>query len=202
MSSLKPYQPKQILFLSNVYLRDCKKVEDIFQESIFSSSIITKEPEYDKIPSIYTGMDTWKKSTNIPCWWCDLQFKDIPVFIPKSIDAPTNLKPQTMRPEGIFSSFHCAQAYINRNYPRLKDKTSLSNQLKLLYKDMKGISIDDILAAPDPKKEMKKYGVGNLTEEEYVLKVKQLDSKFKEDIEMNNCEKICQLEQQCIDLLS
>lgn len=46
---------------------------------------------YEKLPYIFTGMNTWQKKTNLHCWYCGLAFDDVPIFVPKSIEPNNNM---------------------------------------------------------------------------------------------------------------
>ena len=178
MCDVDEFKSPNILFLKGVYLRNCKDVGDIMEERL--AEIITygdcdmpKKQKYDKIPRLFTNVETWIKKTNLYCWSCGCTFHWNPVFIPESINFSGVLRNEfkPIVPIGNFCSFLCANNHINAEFSQhLRwEKTEL---LKILHKIMTGISIMDIPEGPK-KTKMVRYG-GMLTVGEFQAEIKKI----------------------------
>jgi hypothetical protein len=154
------------LLIRGVYLNDCKSIDDLLEEHLLGAETIELEDVYvyDKLPLTYTGLSTWPMSTNLVCWHCARQFSGIPLFVPKSIE-PIGDGKFAMSREGCFSSWACAAAYIDLQYPRVVDNANRKNMLKFLYRNMIGRPIADIPSAP-PIFHTERYG-GDMTDAEF-----------------------------------
>ena len=109
----------------------------------------------------------WSEHTNILCWWCTLQFDNIPIAIPYKI------KNNIFHVFGCFRSFSCALSYnIHSKNFDIWERCSL---LHLLYKKMTNSYIN-IIPAP-PKEIMIRYG-GYITSEEYVKNLLKIKKSF------------------------
>jgi hypothetical protein len=58
--------------------------------------------KYDSIPKFFISPRTWKKSTNLKCWFCQINFTDMPWFIP--IDISKILVPENDETEESYIS--------------------------------------------------------------------------------------------------
>lgn len=149
----------KILFIKGIFKKDCTS-DDIFEKRILENSVthhtdvdtISSEViingesfiNYEKLPNIFTDIETWKKKSNLACWNCTLHFTTIPIFIPKVIE-PMSLKNKVDREkicdqkfsitvEGVFCSFGCARQYIETHNYSIAEKTETLNKLRLLHK--------------------------------------------------------------------
>lgn len=104
------------------------------------------------------------------CWYCTLEFNCIPIYLPETYSSGKFF----VRP-ALFHSFNCASAY---NLALDDDRVNIRSSLlkKMLYKirknnseDINNITDIKITPAQDPRYKLKKYGIGNMTEEEYLL---------------------------------
>lgn len=151
---------KFIIFLDGVKTNDFTDMENRFEQQLLdfgsdSDSIIV----YDKIPSIFTGLSTWIKSTNLCCWFCDFTFNNVPIFIPTYVNkTDANIEIGTF---GNFCSFCCAFAYIQQN-----NMFQYVDYLSYLYQIMNSQKIKAFIPTP-PKTRLIKYG-GNMTDKEYI----------------------------------
>ena len=181
--SKKKNAKKGSLFLKGVFKSDCMDIEDIFKTRLNLNYTEIQEDTitYDTIPHIFTGMDTWIKSTNLHCWFCHQKFITVPWFEPQSIEPDsqglvgnfiadpktlTNEKSIYMIPNGIFCSCNCVQAYINLHSKTLSERYNRTDMLYYLYEIFYNKKPTDIRAS-DPPQMMKKYGGGDLTNEDY-----------------------------------
>jgi hypothetical protein len=187
---IKCEKVSKILFIRGVYKRDCLS-DDIFEKKILENSIndaaiVSTDTSistpidvnfvnYEKMPSTFNNIDTWKKKTNIKCWCCTLSFDTVPIFIPKVIE-PITLKNKVEREKitkqqfsisvyGNFCSFGCAYHYIETHNFNISDKIESINKLKLLHKLFYNTKLKDIGFYPDPY-QLAQYG-GTLTEVEF-----------------------------------
>jgi hypothetical protein len=178
-----------VLFLRGCFAEDCSTIEDIFDERLVGG--ITEEApyettlEYDKIPEVFTCMQTWIKKTNLKCWSCDCCFQNIPVFIPLSInDIDGNAVIDVL---GNFCSWSCAASYIIREYTG-NERWEKMSLLRILYKIFTGRSIDVIEPSP-PKTIMVQYG-GKKSLQSYKKDLDVLNTNYNSTIEHNKIKNI------------
>ncbi len=216
IKSAKKQSIDGILFLQGVYKKDCKRVEDFFYERLLHDS--THETKmYDKIPLVFTGIDTWLKSTNLLCWVCNRSFKGRPWFEPQSIDPlnstkirdtqvcdirlgcnstidESHIKKQYKKHDfcinikGNFCSPHCVMRNILNTTKDMSDRLNKIAMLKFVYELFTGVAIFDIQPSP-PHTDMIQYG-GPMTVQEYQKKIEELGSnylKLEDDNFINNC---------------
>ncbi len=156
----------KILFIKGVFIKDCLNINDLYENTILNSLKSVGHVEiiqYIKIPSVFTGVKSWIKKTNIHCHYCSRTFDFIPKFIPKSIEF--NMNEYYIPTEGCFCTFNCGISYIDLFYPKMNDNINKKKMLNLLYKIYNGILPVAILPAPS-KYMLQKYG-GDLTDLEY-----------------------------------
>lgn len=85
--NIKPALLQGTLFLRGVYKKDCKRIEDMFQDKLMSENVKLQETKiYDKIPVCFTSLETWPQSTNLACWRCSRTFKNRPWFEANTIE--------------------------------------------------------------------------------------------------------------------
>lgn len=173
------------LFVKNIYLNDCKRIDQFQEEQLlgdgFEVDVEIESKLYDVLPFTYEGLHSWPLNTNIWCWYCNKAFDGVPIFIPKNIEPNIEKSGFTMYREGCFSSFPCAAAYIDREYPRISDNSEKKNMLKFLYQNMMGTAIIDIPSAPS-KFLMKHYG-GNMDVNQFDKIVRDMIPTHREELE-------------------
>jgi hypothetical protein len=178
MEYIKEFKVPKILFIRGVFLKDCIPIDDIFEQQLIDR--LDEEEisvmEFDKIPSIFTTLNTWIKKINTKCWFCDLNFESIPVFIPRLIEPSGG--GYTIGTEGCFCTFSCAMAHINVHYPKICDNVRKRDMLKFLYKMFNDSKVREILASPS-KYEMNQYG-GSLEIHQYRTKVMAINHHMYE----------------------
>jgi hypothetical protein len=179
----------KILFIKGIFKKDCLS-DDIFEKKILENTLPETECinsneviingtsfiNYEKLPNIFSNIETWQKKSNLSCWNCTLQFTSIPVFIPKVIE-PITIKNKIEREnsdeqkfsisvEGVFCSFGCTRQFIEtRNYS-ISDRTETLNKLRLLHKLFyNNNKMRELTYYPTPLI-MKRFG-GELTEIEF-----------------------------------
>ena len=175
---LDSYDTPNVLFLRGCFLKDCVSIEDIFDERIMGESAAKETdllPEpiiYDKIPNTFVTMEAWIKKTNLKCWYCDCNFYNIPIFIPRYITDPPDAKSKhgPIGVHGNFCSWNCASYHINLYFP--SNKWEKHRLLRFLYNIFTGKTIGEIVPS-HPKTDMVQYG-GKLTQTQYKEKLKKL----------------------------
>ena len=177
--NIKEYKLIKILFIKGVFIKDCIPSDDIFERQIieqlnYNTAYIDI---YNKIPLIFNGLDTWIKNTNLNCWYCDLTFDSVPIFIPKIIE-PSNSTEYNISTLGCFCSFSCAMVYINTHFSKICDNIHMKNMLLFLYKIFNKKKIKEIILSPS-KYQMKQYG-GNLEQIQYKNNLLKIKSAMKE----------------------
>lgn len=199
-----------ILFLQGVFKKDCKRIEDMFEDKLMTKNVINQETKiYDKIPVNFTNVNDWPKSTNLLCWYCSRSFKNRPWFEPQSIEPVSevsngkvldcneikklvNKKQISIGVRGVFCTCNCTRAYIDLHTRDISDKLNKIAMLKYVYEIFMGKSIPDIQPAPPPT-EMQQYGGGTLTVLDYQQKIDSLDSSYQRELEDNNFASICNI---------
>jgi len=168
------FEEQFLLFLEGIYNDDYIDIEEQFKFKMLSNiheeeNVLNKKRIiYDKIPDRFTILENWKISTNVKCWFCDLSFKNQPIFIPNSITKTNEGKELGVM--GNFCSFGCAKAYINNSKNIPEDKEwEYDKYLKYLYKQFYKKVINDIIPSPN-KYKLLHYG-GNLSIKEYKEKL-------------------------------
>lgn len=165
MTDITEYDEPNILFFRGVF-PEKYDIESMFTHKIMDSLRITEGIEvdladeirtytmFDKIPRVFSTIDTWPKSTNIQCWWCNRVFKEMPKFIPSGI-----VNNGDMATYGNFCSFFCAAVHIDV-FLDPKIRWERHQMLKILHVKMTGMHVDYIPRSPVPFT-MLQYGGGS-----------------------------------------
>ena len=190
-----------VLFLQGVFKTDCKRIEEMFQDKLMSENKAPVEmTNYDKIPTYFTTLSEWTKTTNLACWYCNRTFKTRPWFEPQSIEPlndssekknDTSENAVIIAVHGVFCSCNCVRAYINLHTSSLSDRLNKIAMLKYVYEIFNGKSIPDIQPSPPPT-EMLMYG-GSLSSTQYQQKIDHLDVAYMKELEDNNFASICNI---------
>jgi hypothetical protein len=195
----------KILFIKGVFKKDCI-FDDIFEKKILenveedndkSNEMIndmdscynkilesnTAKSCYKKLPSIFYDLESWVENTNLLCWYCNLNFDTVPIFIPNVIEPNLkknndNSKKLSIGVYGVYCSFGCANQYIKNNNNSIIKITESLNKLKFLYKIFYGHNnMPDYLSYPEPYI-MFQYG-GNKSIEEYKILITQFNNAIR-----------------------
>lgn len=194
----------KILFIKGIFKKDCLS-DDIFEKKILENSnmdtvnsttsevIVNGESfiNYEKLPSIFTSIETWQKKSNLTCWNCTLPFTTIPVFIPKVIEpiSPKNKmeresifgKKFSISVEGVFCSFGCTRQYIETHNYSISERIETINKLRLLHKLFyNNKKMKELSYYPTPLN-MRCFG-GDLT----ILEFKEEINKYNENQNQNH----------------
>jgi hypothetical protein len=183
------------LFLKGIYKKNYKKIEEIFHERLCNEIQQKNIKIYDKIPQYFTSLNKWIKQTNISCWYCSNQIKNIPNFVPKTIELKNikseNEKIYNISTEGLFCSFNCAQSYIDECYSKdMYDHINKTNMLLFVYYIFNNKLISYINPSPS-KYKMVHFG-GNMTVQEYENEILSLDLNQQKEIEDINFSILCE----------
>lgn len=158
---------ERILFLSRVFPENCLDIElaleDKLTEGLSDDNLDIDQVIYDRIPNVFTTLDTWLKCTNLLCWNCDASFDTVPLFCPTYKYENTPGKP-LMKPLGNFCTFPCSAKHNDIHAPP-EEKWTRTKLLLELYTIFTGQTISKIPLAPD-KTQMIQWG-GFLTREQY-----------------------------------
>jgi hypothetical protein len=195
-TSMNPtFKKSNILFLRGVYPNQLETLEEEFGNRLIEeaglennsySAYAMEEITYDKIPPVFTSIETWPKTTNIHCWCCSIEFPTRPYFIPERIK---NRKEGgvEMLTHGIFCSANCAIKYLDTEYGLLNGNSSNKlgkwdayHGVKIVHRLFTSKSVEKIAPSP-PKILMKQYG-GELTKAQY----RDLLTKFDENHTLNS----------------
>lgn len=194
----------KVLFIKGVYKKDCI-TDDIFEQQILENMSIpnsdfdlnkslllsntndynfeSQNINYNKLPQIFSNINSWPKKTNLLCWHCSLNFNTVPIFIPKAIE-PIISKNTDLNDEkysisiyGVFCSFGCAWKFIDSGSYSKVEKIEQKNKLSFLYKYFYKVKMQEIISYPEPYI-MKQYG-GELSIEEYKHKIDTFKTKME-----------------------
>jgi len=190
-----PFKKSNILFLRGVYPDQLETLEEEFGnrlieeaglENDFNALNLTEEITYDKIPPVFTSLESWPKSTNIDCWSCSIEFTTRPYFIPERIKNRREGGTE-MLTHGVFCSANCAIRYLNTDYgesgsvsPSKLSKWDAYHGVKIVHRIFTSKQVEKIAPSP-PKTLMKQYG-GDLTKAQY----RELLAKFDDEHTLNN----------------
>jgi hypothetical protein len=173
----KEYIEPKILFLKGVYIKDCIPVDDIFEQRIIEQ-LASDNPViyYKELPSFFTGLSKWINKTNLKCWYCDLNFDNPPVFIPRVIEKG-GADDYSISVHGCFCTFCCAASHIDLYYQKICNNIEAMEMLKFLYKLFTGKAVKEILRAPS-KFLRTSYG-GEWDDCKYRAQLNQITSDMK-----------------------
>lgn len=164
MDIVELHTPK-VLFIKGVFIKDCTTIDDLFDEQIMDQ--VHDDPVeiniYTPLPTIFYSMKLWPAKTNLRCFYCDMNFEDVPKFAPKTIEP--SKEGYTMTTEGCFCTFNCVVSFIDLYYPKIHDNLNKKNMLKLLHKVFTGNAVTEIKKSPS-KYNMIQYG-GMWTHQEF-----------------------------------
>lgn len=174
------YKMSKMLFIKGVFIKDCVTIGDIFERQIMEQ-IEESQPivdVYQTLPSIFCDLETWVKTTNINCWFCDLTFESTPVFIPSVIEIAATPIGYKIGTYGCFCSFCCAMSFNNLHNNKLCKNITVKEMLLFLYKIYnRGVGVKEILQSPS-KYQMVQYG-GSVDPTVYKNKINELKKKMK-----------------------
>lgn len=133
------------------------------------SDIITK---FDQIPNTFTDVDAWPLCINLKCWFCDLNFRTLPIPIGASI-CQDEAKDK-IAVEGIACSFSCAYAYILQKYHNFSSqKYDKIEILKTIYRMITTKECMNFIESP-PRTLREEYG-GTMSTKDYIEAVQRND---------------------------
>ncbi len=205
IKSAKKQTVDGVLFLPGVYKTDCDRIEDFFHERLLHGSDADAKI-FDKIPMIFTDLDSWPKSTNLLCWNCRRSVKGRPWFEPQSIDPLHRGNPGEFIPankldksgaktaaycinvKGCFCSPNCVMRHILTFAKDLADRLNKISMLLFVYELFVGRKVADIQPSPLIT-EMVQYG-GPYSEQEYQKKIDDANSALAKQENLtfvNNC---------------
>ena len=165
------FKEQNILFLRGIHLQDIIAVEDIYQKELLSNIDNTvSNIVYDKICKQFVDFNTWKKSTNIRCWFCSLKFKSIPWFIIENTTYSSDGVKYDI--DGNFCSCGCLLGFVSVHYDSRKHFDIFQSVYKL-YKIIYNKTNKEILPSPS-KYKLKIYG-GDSTIDEYQNEIKKIN---------------------------
>jgi hypothetical protein len=126
---------------------------------------------YDELQPLFTSLENWPSTTNLKCWFCNLNFTNRRVFIPRYVEPNGN--GVVMLATGNFCSFHCASAYIDGMDRDLNSKIEKKSTLCYLYSIYNDCKVPHFIDPSPNKTIMKAYG-GSLSEIQYCDLVSRL----------------------------
>jgi hypothetical protein len=168
------YKTPNILCLSGITLDDYVPLEDVADERLINddeSIDLDNIYPYDKIPQIFTSLDTWPKSTNLCCWSCGFKFNGPPKFVPSYIRELDNTIEIGVL--GNMCSFNCAESWIENHPMNREERYKMQNNLCYLFFVFTGKRISHIKPSPC-KTNLLQYG-GTWNEETYLKHMKEIN---------------------------
>lgn len=172
-----PVKKSQILILKGVFFSDLDEIVLI--------PFVSDTKNYDEIPTRFTSVEKWPKSTNLKCWICDRRFGSYPKFIPTCPEKvfKNGKYDEECVPYGNFCEWDCAAAHTDAFIA--PDQRADTHELLRRYEEkFTGVRKLKIPAAIS-KTEMKKYcGPRGLTDEQFDAKYKVHSSNYT----ITNCQ--------------
>lgn len=167
------YKSPNILSLSGISLQDYIPLEDVADDRLMVDEDvdITELYPYDKIPQIFTTVNSWPSATNLCCWSCGFKFNTVPLFIPTYI-RETNDGIE-IGVKGNMCSFNCVELWIETNVMSREERHKLQNNLCFLFYIFTGKRISHIRPSPC-KTNLLQYG-GSWNEETFLKQIKDIN---------------------------
>ena len=162
-----------ILQLTGVSVDKCSDMDKMANEKFMESGkfpYTADTRKYDKIPNVFTSLESWPETTNIKCWACKYSFSKMPVFIPTYLSEPDADMKIGVR--GNFCGFNCAARYILTNFKTNSEIWKAQDRLKYLHLLLTGTYLSDIQPSPEYT-EQEEYG-GNMTQGQFCEEIKRL----------------------------
>lgn len=158
-----------ILFFHGVFPQ--YDIEEIFTSRIMSEiadvnpmyDLISDLKEYDAIPNVFTGMESWPKRTNLECWLCRRVPPGSPRFVPTSVEKHKGVLGYGV--DGNFCTFICAGAYIDSHIRDQSKWWEAHRMLKMVYREMMKTDVHQMVRVQPPT-DMVQCG-GNIPTVEY-----------------------------------
>ena len=194
LKNIKHEPVDNFLFLQGVFKNDYTDIEDVFKNTLLTPEKNYEDKNYDKIPVVFTSLETWIKTTNLCCWYCSRNFKGRPWFEPQNIEpaiensngvinyikSNEEKKKITIMTMGVFCSPNCVRAYIETYTINMAEKLNKISMLLYLYEIFNNRQIPDVQPSPKPT-EMIQYG-GSLTSNDYQKKIESLDLTYLKEL--------------------
>jgi hypothetical protein len=150
-------EPPLILFIKGIYKKDLLTVD---------IDSVEAEEKYNIIPTHYTGITTWIKSTNVLCSHCSLSHNWIPIPCPDYFIPSGSSNVTISLLKALFCSFPCAMTYIYEHYSGEEYEQKISG-LYFIYFEFTNTKTSYIPLAPF-RDEITCFGGSNAT---YSVKV-------------------------------
>jgi hypothetical protein len=125
-----------ILFIQDITIKATRKNK---QMAYISTATALPSIIYKPLPKKFTTLEMWPKSTNLKCWSCDLNFDNIPIFLPTNIYNESGQI--TMDVHGVFCWFPCAVRYLRVQLSGDNLSNDRFRMLLALYKVIVGKSV-------------------------------------------------------------
>lgn len=191
------------LFLQGVYKEECRGFDDMIKDKMYSDEPIYTNITFDKMPTMFTTLDSWPKNINLCCWWCERIIKKAPLAMAVSIEPLSNSntgmignivtnaelkrkhdgKHVVINTEGVFCIENCVQAYINLHSKDLAEKHNRTEMLKFLSEKIRKKVVLNIQPSPSPYIMSKFCGEGGINEQEYQHLIDMLDVAYIKELE-------------------
>ena len=135
----------------------------------------------DVIPDVFTGVDTYLRAPNIPCWFCDGPVRELAWFTPRGLTLRRDFSIESMEPEGCYCSIVCANSEIEGSALPPTEKSTRSGLLCRLGELEWRLPMNTLVKLPTvlrPQERLRRYGRGTMSEAKYV----QTLGKLKKDV--------------------
>ena len=173
------------LILTGVFMRDLDKISAQLTSSI-PSQTVESVSIFTPLPSRFTGVDTWPKTSNRLCWSCDLIPRDYPRFIPMNMAEVDGH--EVCDAYGHFNTWNCAVRYINREL-QPEQRECARRRISIFEAMFSGKYKEKIVEAPN-KVIMKAYcGDVGITPQQYCDRIDALNEMY--DINIYKMSHLC-----------
>lgn len=165
-----PYRRCNTLRLKGISLADYESIEALADQRFLDETVgeeLCDRPDrvviqtYEKMPTIFSGLEEWPLSTTLCCHECSMTFTGRPKFIPTFIrEAAGGMGASRieMGVRGNFCSWGCAELWIEtRHVSSTEQRWRLQDNLRHAFHMFTGTHVAQIRAAHS-REELLQYG--------------------------------------------
>lgn len=146
---------RNTIFLQSVFFSQVKTLEEHMMEQNSIREEPLTEPEMPRIVDVrisrFKNKKQWVeayKDTTLKCWYCGLNFKGLPCFIPRQIRNTTHGKEYDTH--GLFCGFACAFSFLKNHAEFVRNKSYFDklSMLKMLFTQFYNKRVTEFKEAP------------------------------------------------------
>lgn len=161
------------------------RAEDLTQKISATARVVDKTPKitYTALPTRFTGVNTWPKTSNRKCWSCDLIPCEVSAWLQDAYPKFVPMNPVKVAGEdhcdahGHFCTWNCAARHIITEFPT-EQQPDLLNLVCLFESKFSGVRKEKILPAR-PKTTRREYaGENGVTVQQWLAALIAMNSDY------------------------